>query len=689
MLTDILKKQIRSNYELITQALPYFQTRKEQNLLVAEIAKVLTGEYDKFRRILVVEAGTGIGKSLAYILAALPVAQAQKKKLVISTATITLQEQLIKKELPFFIKHSNYQFSFTLAKGRQRYCCEQKLLATQDTSKPQENSQGVLFANKPKATDIALLKRLKNAYLAGKWQGCRDSWPTTIPNNIWQHIVSDKHSCKRSHANHRHCPFHRSRDDINKADVIVVNHALLLADLALGGGIILPAPERCFYIIDEAHHLPNIARDFSNAQSNIKGSIEWLKKLPTLKRHIDNIISSNLTITPSLNVVASAIEIEKHLKTVEQFFASNPYFLGTSEQHRFENGEMPDALHATICNLRDESKSCTSALNKLCDIISSDLKEGNIKQSDGESLLIEAGSYLQRLGNMFELWQMLSQERTSTQTPIAAWVANKENDLNFSACPIEVGALLENMLWKEASGVILCSATLTSLNKFSYFKQQSGLTDNDNTQYLRLKSPFDYPSVPLIIAKMDKDPTQDGFDDELVLQIDKKLIENTGNLVLFSSYWQMNLVADKLAKKYQGRLLVQGDLSRSKLIETHKKRCDEGKTSILFGTSSLSEGLDLPGNYLTNLMITKLPFAVPNSPVEAAHAEWIKQQGGNPFMQLSLLQASQKLIQSTGRLIRNEKDTGRIIILDKRVLTKHYGKSLLDALPPFKIEIEK
>ncbi|MCK5820098.1 MAG: ATP-dependent DNA helicase DinG [Psychromonas sp.] len=689
MLSDTLKKQIRSNYTLITKSLPDFQIRKEQNLLVAEIAKVLTGEYDKFRRILVVEAGTGIGKSLAYILSALPVAQAQKKKLVISTATITLQEQLIKKELPFFIQHSLYQFSFTLAKGRQRYCCEHKLLATQETPDIQDNRQGFLFEKKPKSSDIAMLKRLNNAYLDGNWQGDRDSWTSTIPEQLWQHIVSDKHSCKRAHASHRHCPFHRSRDEINKSDVIVVNHALLLADLALGGGIILPSPDRCFYILDEAHHLPSIARDFSNAQSNIKGSIEWLKKLPTVKRHIDKIISSNLTITPSLTLIESAIEIEKHLITIKQFFENNPYFLGTIDQHRFKNGKMPHALHSTLCNLRDESKRCLSALNKLCDIINSNLTEANINQSDGESLLIEAGGYLQRLDNMFALWKMLSKEIASTQPPIAAWVSSKENDLHFSACPIEVGALLENIFWKEASGVVLCSATLTSLNSFSYFKQQSGLTDNDGTQYLRLKSPFDYPSVSLIIAKMDKDPTQNGFDNELALQIDNKLIENTGNLVLFSSYRQMHIVADKLAKKYQAKLLVQGDLSRSKLIETHKKRCDNGETSILFATSGLSEGLDLPGHYLTNLIVTKLPFPVPNSPVEAAHSEWITQQGGNPFMKLSIPQASKKLIQSTGRLIRKENDTGRIIILDKRVLSKHYGKALLDALPPFKIQIEK
>jgi ATP-dependent DNA helicase DinG len=245
------------------------------------------------------------------------------------------------------------------------------------------------------------------------------------------------------------------------------------------------------------------------------------------------------------------------------------------------------------------------------------------------------------------------------------------------------------MLWSQAAGVVLCSATLTSLNNFDYFKRQSGLKSDDGTQYLRLKSPFNYSAVSLIVCDMQRDPTQADFDDELVEKVDYYLQEKQANLVLFASYWQMNLVADKLAKKYSDSLLIQGTLSRSKLINAHKKRCDKGLTSIIFGTGSLSEGLDLPGNYLTNLLITKLPFAVPNSPVEEAHSEWIKMQGGNPFMQLAIPETSKKLIQSCGRLIRKENDVGQIIILDKRVKTKRYGKGLLDALPPFNIQFEQ
>lgn len=683
MLSDTIKKQIRHGYEKITEALPNFAKRKAQNYLVAEIAKVLAGEYDKSRRILVAEAGTGIGKSLAYILAALPVAQANNKKLVISTATITLQEQLINKDLPFFLRHSDYQFTFTLAKGRQRYCCEQKLLASQATS-----DQPMLFEEKPQRGDKELLTRLHTAYLAGKWQGDRDSWPTPIPNRIWQHIASDKFSCKRTLANHRQCPFHRARDDINKADVIVVNHALLLADLELGGGIILPDPDSCFYVLDEAHHLPKISRDFASASANLKNAQDWLKKLKPLNQHISKNIHKHTTITPCLNVLESGVELDKAFKKVETFFRDNPQFLGEKDQCRFELGELPDALLNIISDIQIDSKKGLLALTKLSSIIDEEIKEDNIKVRDAEPLLVEVGLSLQRFETLNCLSSMLTKERSDKHAPIAAWAEQENGELSLHGSPIEVGGLLEYMLWSQAAGVIVCSATLTSLNSFDYFKRQSGLRSDDGTQYLRLKSPFDYPAVTLLVADMQNEPTQDNFDTELVAKVDAFIEDKQANLVLFASYWQMNLVADKLRKKYGKSLLVQGVLSRSQLIIDHKQRCDKGLTSILFGTGSLSEGLDLPAHYLTNLIITKLPFAVPNSPVEEAHSEWITAQGGNPFMQLAIPETSKKLIQSCGRLIRKEQDTGNIIILDKRVKTKRYGKGLLDALPPFTIQFE-
>jgi len=687
MLSDSLKKEIRVNYELITQALPQFKARKAQNYLVAEIAKVLAGNYDKSRRILVAEAGTGIGKSLAYILAGLPVALRLSKKLVISTATVTLQEQLISKDLPFFLAHSDYKFTFTLAKGRNRYCCEHKLLKA--TEPANDEQQQFLFTEKPQAGDLALLNKLKEAYLDGKWNGDQDSWPTPIPQRVWQQIVSDKHSCKKALANHRQCPFHRARDNINKADVIVVNHALLLADLELGGGIILPEPDACFYVLDEAHHLPKISRDFSSANANIKTSQDWLKKIKQVSTHVNQVVHRQTTITPGLNMLESANEMVNDLQTLEIYLRNNPLNYNKSNQYRFPMGELPTEMINALISLKEESKKCLSAVNKLANITSEELKDGNIKLNLAEPILIETGVYIQRLENLNCLSNMLLKDRTSTQAPIAAWVNNENDGFTLCASPLEVGGLLEYMLWSQAAGVVLCSATLTSLNNFDYFMRQAGLKNNDGTQYLRLKSPFDYPSIPLTVVDMKNEPTAPGFDNELVDKITDLIEEKTATLVLFASYWQMNLVADKLRKKYPGKLSVQGESSRTKMIEQHKKRCDQGLTSILFGTGSLSEGLDLPGHYLTNLIITKLPFAVPDSPVEEAHAEWITSRGGNPFMQITIPEASKKLIQSCGRLIRKETDTGKITMLDKRVVTKRYGKSLLDALPPFALKIEK
>lgn len=685
MLSDSLKKEIRANYELITQALPQFKARKAQNYLVAEIAKVLAGDYDKSRRILVAEAGTGIGKSLAYILAGLPVSLRLSKKLVISTATVTLQEQLVTKDLPFFRQHSDFKFTFTLAKGRQRYCCEHKLL----NQHKEEDPQTAMFTEKPQVGDVELLAKLKHNYLEGKWDGDQDSWPTPIPRRIWQQIVSDKHSCKKALANHRQCPFHRARDNINKADVIVVNHALLLADLELGGGVILPEPDACFYVLDEAHHLPKISRDFSSANVNIKTSQDWLKKIKQVSTHVNRVVHRQTTITPGINMLESANEMVNDLKTIELYFRNNPLDYNKSNQYRFPMGEVPQPIINSLISLKEESKKCLSAVNKLVNITSEELKDANIKLSDAEPILIETGFYIQRLENLGALWTMLLKDRTATQAPIAAWVNNDNDGFTLCASPLEVGGLLEYMLWSQAAAVILCSATLTSLNSFDYFMRQAGLKQNDGTQYLRLNSPFDYPSISLNVANMQYDPTEKGFDNELVDKIESLIEEKAGNLVLFASYWQMNLVADKLRRKFPTALLVQGEMSRTKMITMHKKACDKGVTSILFGTGSLAEGLDLPGHYLTNLMITKLPFAVPDSPVEEAHAEWITSRGGNPFMQITIPEASKKLIQSCGRLIRKETDTGKITLLDKRVITKRYGKSLINALPPFALNVEK
>lgn len=245
MLSTRLKTTIRNTYRQIADGLPGFVPRKEQNFLVAEIAKTLTGEYDKQRRILVAEAGTGIGKSLSYAQGAIPVARLTQKKLVISTATVALQEQLIHKDLPFYHRHSELPFRFMLVKGRQRYCCEHLLEQAASGSEMAnfEFDFGSLSKHKPSESDKSCYQALWQAYTDGKWDGDRDNWPKPITDLCWDRIAADRHTCNKALSHHQHCPFHRARNDMDAADVLVVNHALLLSDLTMGGGIILPPPD--------------------------------------------------------------------------------------------------------------------------------------------------------------------------------------------------------------------------------------------------------------------------------------------------------------------------------------------------------------------------------------------------------------------------------------------------------------
>ena len=690
MLSTRLKATIRQTYRQISDGLPGFVPRKEQNFLVAEIAKTLTGEYDKQRRILVAEAGTGIGKSLSYAQGAIPVARLTQKKLVISTATVALQEQLIHKDLPFYHRHSELPFRFMLVKGRQRYCCEH-LLEQAASGAEMANFEldfGSLSKSKPSDSDKDRYQALWQAYTNGKWDGDRDNWPEPIPDTCWDRIAADRHTCNKALSHHQHCPFHRARNDMEIADVLVVNHALLLSDLTMGGGIILPPPDECIYVLDEAHHLPTIARDHGAASASVKGSRRWLEKLVQSAGKLARTLNKESLLDPQLKLQDALASIQPDLKAVEQWLSANDRLFGSEPHYRFAEGVLPDPLPMLAENLKESSKKALRALDRMQGAIGEALKDGEIRRKEAEPLLAESGFHLQRLESFCTLWEMLGRHVPTGKTPLARWMAKSDDgDIWLHASPIEVGYLLEEWLWSKCLGAVLVSATLTALSSFSYFRHQVGLKEHDGTRYLRLRSPFDYQKAELYLPKMEHEPNSPAFTNELISVLPRILAGKEASLVLFSSYRQMNEVAVGLRAKGLS-LLVQGEASRNALLTLHKQKCDGGQASILFGTGSFSEGLDLPGHYLTNLVITKLPFAVPNSPVEEATAEWVEQRGGNPFLQLTVPEASRKLIQACGRLIRKEADRGRVTILDRRLLTKRYGKGLLDALPPFTRRIE-
>ncbi|MEZ9620170.1 ATP-dependent DNA helicase DinG [Vibrio sp. 10N.261.52.C11] len=690
MLTTKIQNSIRTSYQNLQDQLDNFVPRRAQNYLVAEIAKTLCGQYHKSSRMIVAEAGTGIGKSLAYLMATIPVAVLNNRKIIISTATVALQEQLVNKDLPLYRRLTDREFSFILAKGRQRYCCSEKLAAACGV----DGGQMAMFESKPKKKDIEQLQTMYRSLAQGKWDGDRDSWPKPIDNIIWQMIVSDKHSCNNSMPTHRDCPFQKARSELDKADVIIANHSLVMADADLGGGVILPEPENSIYIFDEAHHLPHVARDHSSAAASLKGAASWLERLNQSITKLSGLADEKRVHRFRNELQDSVQQLIPTLTQMSKQFDASHFEDGL---YRFEHGDLPEWLESESKDLKQLTQKTSQSVAKIADLIAERVKDGELSAKLAEPALAEIGFYIQRTENLAQVWRLMAEPKREKGAPLARWLElNKENEGDFvvNVSPLEVGWQLDQQIWSRCVGAVLVSATMRALNSFNFFCHQAGISQKaeDGVQFLALASPFDYQNqAELIVPAMKYEPQAPQFTEYLIEILPKVIEDNKANLVLFSSYWQMNKVAEALATgfvKKSWALQVQGDSSRTEILKKHKKLIEQGKTSVLFGTGSFSEGLDLPGELLENLVITKIPFGVPTSPVEQAHSEYIESRGGNPFMQITVPEASKKLIQSVGRLLRKERDSGKVTILDRRIVTKRYGKSLLDSLPPFKRTIK-
>jgi len=415
MLTKNIQDSIRNSYHNLQHQLDNFIPRRAQNFLVAEIAKTLSGNYHPSNRISVAEAGTGIGKSLSYLMAAIPVALVNRRKVVVSTATVALQEQLLNKDLPLYRRISDQSFSFILAKGRQRYCCSERLAATCTA----DDAQIALFESKPKPQDTALLNELYNALNQGKWDGDRDAWPTPIADHLWAMIVSDKHSCNGSFSAHRHCPFQKARSELDKADVIIANHSLVMADADLGGGVILPAPEETIYVFDEAHHLPTVAREHASAAATLKGAASWLEKL-----------NQSLARFTTLGDEKRAERFAQEAREAMQFlipalgqlpkqFVAQQFVEGI---YRFEHGELPAWLAEESQALSKAVQKTTQAIGKITDLIAEKVKEGELAARIAEPALGELGFYIQRLENLSQVWQLMAKPNQDKGAPLARWL---------------------------------------------------------------------------------------------------------------------------------------------------------------------------------------------------------------------------------------------------------------------------
>ncbi len=692
--------------------------RSGQKQMIADIAKSFAAiaEDEEGRRLgsnhlIAIEAGTGTGKTLGYLLATLPIAQQRNKRLILSTATVALQEQLLLRDLPDLKKHTSLEFSFALAKGRGRYLCTSQLSkvaaslrsATEEETNPTLSLfQQELLAT-PTVSDEDLLTRLLEDFASGHWSGDRDSLKMAVPQDLWNRLTTDHQRCTNRRCPHfaAACPFYNARRELEQADVIVANHDLVLADLALGGGAILPAPEQSYYVFDEAHHLADKALSHFAASFRFNSSLRWLQLLKKSHPDLLDALSASPSALQQLKQLILPVDdlINDLGGLYSQLREQTPFEEGYQQQarsYRWPKGQLPSSLQdyakqlltyfATLCRTLE---ALVNQLREALDPDKSSLIASDLA-AEWQPLL---ALLLSRALAAHQLWEVCAQQDQEGRPPVARWLtlhqlAEGDEDLEMAASPVTAAGDLAYRLWSRCFGSTLTSATLTALGKFDRFKQRSGLAEA--TPCKCYPSPFDYPRLGVLeVPRQACDPSQQQAHTDAILDYLETELQHpqVAALVLFSSRRQMQEVYDCLPKPLQAATLTQDALSKNRLLDKHRARVDANKPSILFGLASLAEGVDLPGAYLTHLVIARLPFSTPDDPVEATLAEWIESTGGNPFMQITVPDASVRLVQACGRLIRQESDQGKITLLDRRILTKRYGSQLLNSLPPFKRQL--
>lgn len=713
MLTDAVKENIQLAYRRWLES-KGLKPRYGQRLMIAAVARAL-GDADRTggEPIAVVEAGTGTGKTMAYCVAAIPVAQAREKRLVIATATIALQEQIVFKDLPDLLQHSGLSFSYALAKGRGRYLCLAKFdqtLAQQADFNPTMAIYPDEIAAQPDQSTVQVLERMIERLGAGEWDGDRDQWPEQVPDAVWSRVTTDHAQCTGRRCPHvRQCSFFKARDSLDKVDVVVTNHDLVLADLALGGGVILPDPADTFYVFDEGHHLPDKARDHFAYSCRLRATDKWLEQCIKILANAAGEIGGVDKISRNIEVLPSAIhELRQFLATVrpglDELLASvepaRDRQPGPRDRqqptYRFEHGVVPDALRELSESLHAGFEEFGDRLGRIASAIESSLDDdgGELERDVAERWLPAFSMLRARAQANRDLWFYYARDAQDETPPRARWVVAVENsigphDVELHCSPILAAGALINHLWTQCAGAVVTSATLTALGRFERFAMRSGVPAD--AIYEVVPSPFDHANAAVLsVPRMSADPTDPQQHTDMLVEMLPRLLDRAeGSLVLFSSRKQMEQVCAALPAEWQQRILMQDTMSKQEILSQHRACIDRGAGSVIFGLASFAEGVDLPGSYCSHVVIAKIPFAVPDEPVEAALAEWIETRGGNPFMEMSVPDAALKLVQASGRLLRTESDRGRITLLDRRIVSKQYGRAILDSLPPFRRDINR
>lgn len=685
---------IEHTYANITANIPDFKARPSQLEMVKVITQCFSNIKDELKdghNICMIEAPTGTGKSLAYLIAGVTEAIKSGKKLVIATATKTLQGQLSSKDIPLFIKASGIKIKYGLAKGRSNYLCPYQL----------ENSISDIADDMVAQADNSAekLAKIANAFSNG-WDGDLDNAPVMIESKLKPLITVDKHQCLGYQCPHNQkdesrCPFYNNREYLKGCDLIVTNHSLLMADLDSGGGNVLPVkPESYFLCVDEAHNFPGYAINGFMGQFDLKQSIGLVNNALKL---IANPASNSYIIDDIPfcdNLVAKGQDLVDGMENFLQLLKIN--------NSVFNNGILilNDYLNAAITqDVKDlfiviafNSAEFVDGMEKIQEKLKERMKNGGDYLA--EANLVKLGFYLSAIAQIANTSNYLINQDNSRYNANVRWVeqiiGNGGEEYKITSGVTHVGNLLINKLWNRVYGACLTSATLAVGTSFEYVKFQMGLNLLPKVVSVKLASSFDYKNQSqLVIPRFQYAPEfnlREMFQKELGMYLGQILNYNDayGTLVLFFNRQQLIDSFKQLPVKLQNRVLLQTEFSSNqKLITEHKEAIDSGTPSIIFGLNSFAEGVDLPSRYCMHVVITKLPFETHKDPESMVREYWVKAENGNYFMDVSLPEAGIKLIQAVGRLLRNEQDYGQITICDNRIVLKQYGNLLLKSLPEF------
>ncbi|SFV89260.1 ATP-dependent helicase DinG/Rad3 [hydrothermal vent metagenome] len=683
-LSDELKGQIRDAFMSLKDAMDGFQLRGSQNKMIAEISKTLAGEYPDGNRILCVEAPTGTGKTFAYLLSAIPIAKANGKKLIISSANVALQEQLLTKDLPEAKKYCPVDFQYELVKGRSRYVCIRNLISLVEETAGDDllSNANLLFDEPPKAYQLKEMKGLLGDYSAEQWNGEIDDLTRAPEHNLWGKIACNRFTCTAKNCEfYSDCAFFKSRKKIAGADVIVANHDLVLADLSTGNTV-LPNVDESIFIFDEAHHLN--AKALSHF--SLSAGTEFMK---SSIRQTKSVVEQICKLSQQDAIDIDIKQMDDYLQDLTTLCKSLSF---DDDVHLFNQGQVDSAIAEIGQHLNTLNTGNLARFSILKESWVDYLRINPLDKQISDTLNNAIGECEQHMIGINELLSSFLRTDDVQQSPYSRWISksitNKKINYTLNSAQTDISSNLNDLIWSKVAGCVLTSATLSSLGSFDRLNKQLGLVKTEN-QYLRLPSPFSFEQVPFIVAKFNANPTQIyEHTQEVASQLLTRIDDNEGTLVLFASNKQMQMVADLVENKLKPNLLVQGEYSKKLILEKHINLRKQGQGSVIFGLDSFAEGVDLKGDNLTHVIIVKLRFSVPNSPIDKTLSDYLQSQNRNPFMEISLPDASLKLIQACGRLIRTETDTGKITIFDNRLTTKFYGKQLLAALPNYKIIIE-